>query len=398
MSMKFMCSRRRVLIALASIGTAGCFDDEDSFERVLVEPPADATGPEHTSQLELAHWMPEGTFESLAAPSERRSPVALDMRWFPDRESLERAVADGMVAAKPPDLVQTVLGEELRRYAEVAEIHALENVFPKDFRSNVGELHRVSERPYALPLTTMPMNVIAVDTVALARNDLEPVEFESYDGFAGAVERLGLGLRDTRTSVFQLLGQVLLSHGGAEAYAAAAQRSLPMRALRAAIERTASLLSTVRWLSPRPTEHELDNCPIVLIDGVVSEAIRMRDRRLLSFPGTEQSVVVNATGLCAPKRGTDPAMAKQVLTTVVDPTVQRKMSERCRRLPGIHSATPDSLSILLERFTTSSSALPAMCTGCGLDTDRRWRILHAIERRAWDDPIALGDTLGAILR
>lgn len=393
-------SRRRALSAFIAAGTVGCIAEDNSSERAIADLPSDVSEPDRVTPLTLAHWLPETAFEALTdALADHEMPVALRPRSFQDRSDLEAAVADGMATAEPPDVVQTVLGAELRRYAEVAEIHAI----PEDPTTALGRefmerLIRVDRRPFALPVTAIPMNVIAVDPVKLVRADIRTNDLSTLDGLTAAVESAGLGLRDSRTSVFQLLELVLLAQSGADAYAAVSERQLAMRALRDAIEQTAGLLDSVQWLSPRPTANELAATSIVLLDGAVTEVMDMQDRDLLPFPVTDQSAVVHATGLCVTKRGSDPIVAKRALQVVLDPTVQRNIAARCHHLPGIGDATPDHLRELQDQLASSTRVLPAMSTGCGLDVDRRWRALRALDRSAWNDPIALGDALGEILR
>lgn len=399
--MRIKRSRRAVLSLVPTLGIAGCLDTSNEYQQSIADLPHSVEASPQPMDLSLIHWFPPETFDSITARiSERISHVSFETEAYQTRKAQENAVANGFVRAAPPDIVHTVLGQELARYVHVSELHQLADLDENTLDSNAlfTELCRVDGGLFAVPVSITPMNALLIDETAFHDHADVTDEVASVADFLAVIKEVGFGLRNTGTSVFQLFAQVLLGQSGETAFGAISSGELSMQTLRHAIETTASVIGQVKWLPSRPSPSDLNDCPVVLYDGYISEALADHDRSIVPFPETRDVFVLHATGCCVPKRGTRPRIVRSLMHDFLEPHIQHEISVQSRRLPATSDTTPRQLMSIAEMYTSAELSITAVSTGCGMDPDTRLRTIKTFQHANWAAPESIGDELGDILR
>ncbi len=388
-----MSATRRGFLQTVGLGalSAGCLESRsDAYQEAIAEIPDDPTGSPPTVTVDAAHWFPANTFapvtERLSAETDR---VEVEWERFSDRRSLERAVADRMVAGRPPDLIQTGLGAELRQYVAVSVFDPLPASTVEGMAGHLADLCGVDADPYAAPITHMPMNCLAVETGTL--NGTERIALEELN----RVEPIGI--RRTSMAVFHLFCLMVLAAAGPSGYRGIGTGELAHRTIVKAARACGRLDSMLRWLPPRPDAADVSPCGAFLVDPV---SVRLLDQgwEPRPFPETGGVAVLHATGLARPSRTRNPHGAFRALEAAMAPPVQSGIAARAGHLPAVDSAAFRAPG-LADRFARAETILPAMSTGCGLDPDRRWLVGRTLApARMRHNPDAVGDALSAILR
>lgn len=403
-----MWSRRAFLGSLAIGGAGGCTshsDDAYSASLTDVQPSSDTLP--NSARIEIAHWFSPGLFEAVGNEYiDSGQRISLRDISYEDRESLESSIAEAIVGARPPELFQTVLGEELRRYARVSEIHPIPDIVDDEVRlsmkNGLEELCHVSDIPFAVPVRVSPQNALMVNRERWAfgnspiRDLQEFIDIFSTDGPGR------LGLRSTGTSVLQLFTLILLGIEGRSAYHEVISGEIWMDVLRTISLRCAPLFMNAVWLPTNPDESDLAQCDVVLYDPHMGSLILKNQWELRTFPQTGNDVVMHGTGFCLAKRGNTPEGGERVLRTLVNPAVQDHIATEEHHIPPFRAPDSSSTSITPSRtiFEEANNTLPSISTGCGLDSDRRYALVQALDPllAAWEDPDNMADLLGAILR
>ena len=396
-------SRRQVLASAGALLSGACLDDDASDQgasrasRIRIEEPEHLSG-----NIGLAHWFSTSTIEPLLAiASEMYPEVSIEANTFQTRLRAERAIADSLVDSAPPDLFQTVLGDELARYGGMAELESVPSIAAEEdlIWDGLGDLILFKGEPFAVPVSVAPTNAIHIH-----ENRMEDAGM-SLDNVSDPIEFLDLlkeekifGMVPSGNSRFRLLAQVILGQFGPETYLDISEGALFMEPLRAAIALAEKIESKAVTLSGNSDNGDHKACAIQMY--TPAHGIDADAWTVAPFPGTDGLTPVHATGFCLAKRGRDRRSATAVLELLHDGVLQLEIASVGGRLPSLtsHREWPAPLAELLTIMNQSEAIVPAVSTGCGLDSNNRWRAVRLLDDNGWTDQTTLGDELGSILR
>lgn len=374
-------SRRSLLAGLAGASLGGCLDT-DTEREVLADHDltTDISSIERSQDVTLAHWLPEGAFASVVSRADSMSEVGVSLESAPNRETLEQRVADALVVPEPPELIHTVLGGELRRYANVSEIHTIPDLMGDSvtsrLRTGIADLCAVDGAYYAVPISVTPLNILLVEPDGLP---IGPTEIRDLSTFIDLIERTGLALRRTGQSVLHLLELVLLSVAQERGHTELRTGELSVDVLRQVAMLCGRIIDHVEWLPRYPNPVDLHEAVLILYDTMVP--VISEDRlELRPFPGTADHAIVQATGLCLAKRGRHPGVAADVLDVVIEPDIHRAIATASQRLPPVRAETrlPEPIVHLGEHLHQAEHIVPAIHPGCGVNSDDRWRSIRML--------------------
>lgn len=393
-------SRRSILVTGASVLAGGCLEgDANTRDRTTLDDDVTELPPE-AGEIGMAHWLhPEILDPFLEAVETAYPDISIEITHETERVKVERHLADALVDAQPPDLMHTVLGPELARYASVSELLAIPDVIERADRLSqaaLDDLIRYDGQLYGIPVTVTPTNAMLAhhDELSAAGVPFDAGHPEEFLESLETAENPLFGMRPTGEDRFRLLLQIFLGAFGPRAYADIADGDLFMEPLREVIDLAARYEATSVDMSDASWEdrdyavafYESDRATEWMDDGWT----------VVPAPGTEDIAALHATGFCLAKRGMAPVIAADVLSLLGKATVQEEMTALGRHLPGVGDMPErNQLAPIVDGAET---VLPALSTGCGLDSDRRWRAVRLLAEKGWDDQTVLGDELAAILR
>ena len=349
--------RRRTLLATGSMLLgSGCLAQGTASERASPVP-----------TVRVARWRDgPGTVGELP---EAKLGIDVQSTVHDTRVATKQAVADGMVAADPPDSFQAILGDGITRYARAYTVHALPDIIgpPEIERLHdaVRPLIAVDDEPVAVPVAWSLVN-----TVWLKPEVTVP---DGFDPFVSAIVDGDLSLRvpavhDPVVGLW-VLGMCLLGQRGPAGYRAFVDGTIHLERLRPTVRLADSILAGAnhergdvgfaRPFSPIPFPDDWTATP---------------------FPGTDTTGIVAATGFCLPKRATAPAAATAFLESMVDPRIQETLVEDVPHRPAFDPAKswPASGGHHPDELTSVRHWLPSMAVGCGLEMDARRRVLAVL--------------------
>lgn len=403
--------RRTLLCQLAAIGTgvAGCTeDDPDDGANLTPMAVADPTPqPSPADPLELAGWPVAGgrLLEVLRDAMASAPDMPEVVQTAPDdgrRATFGSCLADRLARFEPPSTFLTVAGRELERYERAVHLHPIADLVPADdgaaWPAQVEAAIRIDGEPYAVPMAMRSVNRFCVRTDLLDEAGVDVEVATDMRAFAEALDRIedataatGAVFETAGGSLFALLCDCLVDAGGRPALENAAQGDLETATLETAIDGFLAAIDGGRRLVEPGTATDR----IGVDDAAVARATprriarlengdRMEDTAVVALPATAEPRRLDVLALPYPKRNPSPAATERALIAVQTPEVAAEIG----RVPGLLPADRTGWDRLDGELTTdhlefvraADEVVLAPSTGAGIDPNRRWRVLDALER------------------